>query len=88
MKLQSVIPAILFAAAASLSQGVYAADADGQTAAKPMKPHSHMEEKLGVPPSAAPKAAEAAPAAAPAAEEKADKPKGKKTKHFHPRDAK
>lgn len=84
MKLQSVISAILFATAASLSQGVYAADADGQAAAKPMKPHSHMEEKLGVP--AAPKAAEAAPA--PAAEEKADKPKGKMTKHFHPRDAK
>lgn len=95
MKLKAILPAVLFAAISSMSVGVFAADAapaadkaPAADAAKPqakkVKPHSHMEEKMGT----APKASDAAPAA----EEKADKPKAKakasKDKHSHPRDGK
>ena len=89
MKLKSILSASLFAAIAALSPGLQAAsDMDKGTAAKPpvadtqadkaakMKPHSHVEEKTGMPQSASP----ADP----------DKPNPAKdmTKHNHPRDAK
>lgn len=90
MKLQAILPALLLATAASLSFSAYAAtDADktqtteAQTdkpVAKVMKvkPHSHMQEKTGVPQSMpAADAAEGNP--------KADQDK---SKHFHPRDGK
>lgn len=88
MKLKSTLPAVLLAAVWSMSAGTYAADADKapaeQSAAKPMKPHSHMEEKTGMAPSR--KSAETVPAS----EEKSDKSKAEKdkSKHLHPRDSK
>lgn len=102
MKLKSILPAILFAAVSFLPVGAYAADTDKAVAAdktpaaeapaakpkaKKVKPHSHMEEKMGK----MPQASGAAPADGKApADEIASKPKaGKdKSKHFHPRDGK
>lgn len=78
MKLQAILPAVLFAAIASLSAGTFAADA---APAKKVKPHSHMEEKTGV---AAP-TADAKPSEAKADETKA---KAKAKRHLHPRDGK
>ena len=83
MKLKPALAASLFAimAALSLNAGAAAdttADAKTEKAAhqKKMRPHSHMEEKTGIPQ----KANEATP----------DKPNAAKdkTKHFHPRDGK
>ncbi len=84
MKLQAILPAVLFATVSSLSFAVHAEDA---APADKMKPHSHMEEKTGVAPKAKAKAAEAA---VEEKTEKAEKPKaeGKKSKHLHPRDGK
>lgn len=85
MKLQSTLSAILFATAA-LSLGAQAADADKtppaaemkmEQGAKAGKPHSHVEEKTGV------------PQKAPAAVEPGKKnPAQDKSKHYHPRDMK
>lgn len=83
MKLKPALAISLFAITAALSLGASAAsdtpaDAKAEKAApqKKMKPHSHMEEKTGVP--------QKAPVAM------ADKPSAAKdkTKHFHPRDGK
>ncbi len=83
MKLKPALAISLFAVMAALSLGASAAadtpaDAKAEKAApqKKMKPHSHMEEKTGVP--------QKAPVAM------ADKPNAAKdkTKHFHPRDGK
>lgn len=89
MKLQAVISVVTFAAVSTLSAAAFAADAPAADAppVKKVKPHNHMEEKMGVAPAAAP--AESKPAdAAKADENKADKPKAKVRKHSHPRDAK
>lgn len=93
MKLQAILPAILFAAISSLSVGAYAADMDkgaadaqaDKAATKKMQPHSHMQEKTGVAPKATAAAADET-----ADKVKSDKPKaGKdKAKHYHPRDGK
>lgn len=80
MKTSSFIAALLFA---SLSVGAHAADAE-QSAAKPAemqmekqaKPHSHVQEKTGVP-QTMPKESKAKP-----------NPANDKTKHYHPRDMK
>ena len=83
MKLQTALSAVLFVTVATLSFGTYAADTDKATPAaetkadQGVKPHSHVEEKTGVP--------QKAPAAV--APEKKHAAKDK-TKHFHPRDAK
>lgn len=85
MKLNAILTTLLMAAAASLSVGAYAADADKTPAAEPqtakpaadaMKPHSHMQEKTGV----APQKKMATDAKTNAAKDK--------SKHLHPRDAK
>lgn len=85
MKLQSTLSAILFATAA-LSLGAQAADADKvppaadmkmEQGAKVVKPHSHVEEKTGVP--------QKAPAAVDPDKKNAAKDK---SKHYHPRDMK
>ncbi len=91
MKLKPTLAASLFAIAAALSFNAFAAPdspaktnaenpTDAKTAKavpqKKMRPHSHMEEKTGIP--------QKAPMAM------ADKPNAAKdkTKHFHPRDGK
>lgn len=87
MKLNTTLATVLFAAVSSLSVVSYAADADKAPA---MKPHSHMEEKTGVPAKdAAAKVADKSEAA------KSDKAKAAKydvtkdkSKHLHPRDGK
>ena len=83
MKLKPVLAASLFAIMAALALNASAAtdtaaDAKVDKAApqKKMRPHSHVEDKTGIPQ----KAPEAMP----------DKPNAAKdkTKHFHPRDGK
>lgn len=83
MKLKPILVASLFAITAALSLNASAASdvpagAKTEKAAyqKKMRPHSHIEEKTGIPQ----KAPEATP----------DKPNTAKdnTKHFHPRDGK
>lgn len=98
MKLLPILPAVLFAVAASFSFGAHAEDTAAAPAAasvpakKAMKPHSHVEEKNGVVTKA--KAADAASAdkagtTADAKKDAGDAPKKKKnTNHSHPRDAK
>lgn len=88
MKLQSALSALLFASAV-LSLGAQAADADkappatemkteqGVKEQKAVKPHSHVEEKTGI------------PQKAPAADKPAKKNAAQdKSKHYHPRDMK
>ena len=86
MKLQSALATALFATAAMLALGAQAADADkaapaadmkAESGAMAVKPHSHVQEKTGVPQSAP---AKAAPGKKNAAQDK--------TKHYHPRDMK
>lgn len=83
MKLQSALATALFATAAMLALGAQAADADKAAPATEVKaeqvakPHSHVQEKTGVPQSAP---AKAAPGKKNAAQDK--------TKHYHPRDMK
>jgi hypothetical protein len=86
MKLQSALSAILFATVAALSVGAQAADADKappasemkmEQGAKPVKPHSHAEEKTGV--------SQKAPDAV---EPGKKNPAQDKSKHYHPRDMK
>lgn len=86
MKLQSGLATGLFAVAAMLALGAQAADADkaapaaevkSEPGATAVKPHSHVQEKTGVPQSAP---AKAAPGKKNAAQDK--------TKHYHPRDMK
>ncbi|MDO8313454.1 MAG: hypothetical protein Q7T25_16100 [Sideroxyarcus sp.] len=83
MNLKPTLTASLFAFVAALSLNVNAAadaptevKAEKAVAQKKMKPHSHVEEKTGIPqmPSVA---MPGKPHAA-----------GDKTRHFHPRDAK
>jgi hypothetical protein len=85
MKLQSTLSAILLATAA-LSLGAQAADVDKappaaemkmEQGAKAVKPHSHVEEKSGVP--------QKAPAAVDPNRKNAAQDK---SKHYHPRDMK
>ncbi|MDP2821246.1 MAG: hypothetical protein Q8O52_01005 [Sulfuritalea sp.] len=92
MKLHATLAALLLAAASSLSFGAYAAtEADKAPAAKlqadtpavtNVKPHSHMEEKTGMPQQ---KSSAAAPEAVKA---KVAKAKTDKDRHLHPRDGK
>ena len=86
MNLQSVLSAALFTTVTTLSLGVQAADADKAPPAAEMKadtgdiankPHSHVQEKTGIP--------QTAPAAVPAGKKSAYQDM---TKHFHPRDMK
>ena len=84
MKLPSALLALTFAVASSLSLSAYSAtDGDKAAVAKPMKPHSHMQEKTGIAP---PEKA----AATSAEDNSADKSKVRKDKprHLHPRDGK
>jgi len=83
MKLKPILAASVFAIMAALSLNASAAsntpgDAKVEKAApvKKMKPHSHVEDKTGIP--------QAVPAAVP------DNPNAAndRTKHFHPRDGK
>lgn len=81
MKLESILSISVLATVAVLSFSAQAAsDTDKATEAKPtemkMKPHSHVEEKTGVPQ----KTPEATSDKAKAAKDK--------SKHFHPRDGK
>lgn len=83
MKLKPTLAASLFALMAALSLNVSAAadttaDAKVEKAVpqKKMRPHSHVEDKTGIPQ----KAAEAMPDKLSAAKDR--------TKHFHPRDGK
>lgn len=90
MKLKTFLSATLFAAIAALSISAQAASdmdkaAEAKTPAadmqadkavpKKMKPHSHVQEKTGVPQDAP---ADAAPGKKDASKDK--------TKHYHPRD--
>lgn len=91
MKLQSILPSILFAAVASLSFGAHAEDVEKKEKAQVEnmmnRPHSHMEEKMGMaakPKTGAPAADEKADAAPKTA--KSEKKKAQKDSHFHPRD--
>lgn len=86
MKLQSALSAALFVVIAALSVGAQAADAEkaqagtevkSEQGAKAAKPHSHMEEKTGVP--------QSAPNAPAGKKKNAAKDKAK---HYHPRDGK
>ena len=87
MKLQSILATSLLAITAALSAGVQAASdtntpaaaqtpATGAQGDKAMKPHSHMEEKSGV------------PQKAPEAKDKKSDPSKDKNRHLHPRDGK
>lgn len=86
MKLKSFLATSLLAITAALSTGVQAADtntaaatqtpAAGAQGDKTMKPHSHMEEKSGV------------PQKAPEAKDKKSDPTKDRNRHLHPRDGK
>ena len=86
MKLKSILATSLMAITVALSAGVQAADTNTPAAAqtpatgaqgdKAMKPHSHMEEKSGV------------PQKAPEAKDKKPNPTKDKNRHLHPRDGK
>ena len=77
MKLQSALSAVLFATVAALSLGAQAAEMKADKGTMAAKPHSHVQEKTGVP--------QEAPAAAAPGSQHASKDK---TKHYHPRDGK
>ena len=92
MKLNSILATTLFAAISALSMGAKAAadtdkaaeaktPATGMEVGKKVKPHSHVEEKTGMPQQMPP----AATSEGKSAKLKADKDK---SKHFHPRDGK
>lgn len=91
MKLQAILSAILLA---TVSVGIHAADADPAPAAdtrseqapQKFKPHSHAQEKTGIPPAAysGDKKAGAETGSAP---QRKDIAKDKR-RHFHPRDMK
>lgn len=94
MKLHATLAILLLAAISSLSFSAYAAEDDDKAkrqadpaAVTKVKPHSHMEEKMGMMPQ---KSATAAPESdkAKAAKAKAAKAKTNKDRHLHPRDAK
>lgn len=81
MKLKSILATSLLAMTAALSTGVQAASdtntpATGAQGDKAMKPHSHAEEKTGV------------PQKAPEAKDKKPDPTKDKNRHLHPRDGK
>lgn len=85
MKLQALLPTVVLAVIAALATSAYgeekaapAAEVKAEKAApsQAMKPHSHVQEKTGIPQDAQP----AAPAKKNAAKDK--------TKHYHPRDMK
>lgn len=86
MKFKSFLSAGLMATVAALTFNVQAADSSQSTENK-TKPHSHVEEKTGVP--------QKFPESKAGKEEKAAEPKPEKkrldqdrTKHYHPRDGK
>lgn len=83
MKLQALLSAFVLAAITALSAGAYAQEktapaaevkAEKAAPSQAAKPHSHVQEKTGVP--------QSAPAAGPAKKNAATD----KTKHYHPRD--
>jgi len=88
---QAILPAFLLATASALSFSAYAATeadktqaAEGQAAqpaAKKVKPHSHLEEQLGIAQHMS---------SVVTGEEKSDNLRADKdrSKHFHPRDGK
>lgn len=87
MKLKSILATSLLAITAVLSAGAQAASdtntpaatqtqATGAQGDKAVKPHSHMEEKTGV------------PQKAPEAKDKKPDPTKDKNRHLHPRDGK
>jgi len=85
MKLQALLSASIIAAVTALSASAYAEEkaapaaevkAEKAAPAPAAKPHSHVQEKTGIP--------QDAPAAAPAKKNAAQD----KTKHYHPRDMK
>ncbi len=85
MKLQALLSVTALVAITALSASAYAEEkaapaaevkAEKAAPAQAMKPHSHVQEKTGVP--------QDAPAAAPAKKN----PANDKTKHYHPRDMK
>ncbi|HLA35978.1 MAG TPA: hypothetical protein VJ001_14035 [Rhodocyclaceae bacterium] len=86
MKSKLIVPAVLLTLSAALPFGVHAAsdgdkpsaEAPSDKTAKKVKPHSHAEEKTGVP-QKAPEMAK---------EERSDKAKPTKDKHYHPQDGK
>lgn len=86
MKLKSALSVALFATVTALSMGAQAADADKAAPPTEMKadkdtmaakPHSHTQEKSGIP--------QEAPAAATPGKKDASK---NTKKHYHPRDGK
>lgn len=87
MKLKFILATSLLAITAALSAGAQAASdtstpavaqtpATGAQGDKAVKPHSHMEEKTGV------------PQKAPEAKDKKPDPTKDKNRHLHPRDGK
>lgn len=85
MKLQALLSASILAAITALSANAYAEEkaapaaevkAEKAAPAQAMKPHSHVQEKTGVPQDM------------PAATSARKNPANDKTKHYHPRDAK
>ena len=91
MRLQGILPALIFATASILPFSAYAAnDSDkaqpadvqvDQPAAKMMKPQSHMDEKTGMMQQMASGATSAVKSAKPKAGQD-------RSKHYHPRDGK
>lgn len=100
MKPKSPLTAGLFVIAAALSLSAVAAPdtaaeakpdakAEKAVAKKKMKPHSHLEEKLGVPAKSKEAKADEGHAGDAEADKSAAKkpnPANDKSKHFHPRD--
>lgn len=85
MKLQNLLSAVILTAIAALSSSTYAEEkaaptaevkAEKSTPSQATKPHSHVQEKTGVPQSAQ------------AAEPTKKNPAKDMSKHYHPRDMK
>lgn len=85
MKLQNLLSAVILTAIAALSSSSYAEEkaapaaevkAEKAAPAQPSKPHSHVQEKTGVPQNAQ------------AAEPTKKNPAKDMSKHYHPRDMK
>lgn len=96
MKLHNLFAGLLLATSVSLSAGVLAADSEKPAAdtlsekattpaKKKMKPHSHMEERMGMVPASASTDADKKADVPTSDKPRADKDR---SKHFHPRDAK
>lgn len=85
MKLRNLLPAMILAAIAALSTSTYAEEkaapaaevkAEKAAPSQASKPHSHVQEKTGVPQNAQP------------AESTKKNPAKDTSKHYHPRDMK